>query len=266
MSINIAGIEITHPDKIIYPALNITKLEMVKYYEKVSDKMLKFLKDRPLTLHRFPNGVNEEGFYQKNASDYFPTFVKTVEIETEGKSISQVVCNTKRTLIYLVNQGTVSFHIWGSKIDMINKPDRIVFDLDPSSNNFDEVKEAAKIVRKHLKSKGEKPQIMTTGQSGLHVFYKIRRTKSFDEAKAEAKIYAQRLEKNHPEIFTTALRKDKRDGKIFLDYLRNAYGQTAICPYSLRPNAIGGIATPIPWSHLNDLKASDQFNISNLKK
>src|SRR5690554_2022938 len=127
----IAGIAISNPDKIIFPDAHITKLQMVQYYHKTAKKMLPFLKDRPLTLHRFPDGIGESGFYQKNAAEYFPDFIKTVKVETEDGENTQVICNSKKSLIYLTNQGTVSYHIWLSKKDNLHKPDKVVLDLDP---------------------------------------------------------------------------------------------------------------------------------------
>lgn len=259
----IAGIEITHPQKIIYPELKVTKLDMVKYYVQIADKMLPYLKDRPLTLQRFPDGVSGDGFYQKNASDYFPSFVKTVKIATDNGNNTQVVCNSKKTLIYLANQGTLNFHIWLAKKDKLNKPDKIVFDLDPSDTSFKKVKEAAHIVGDFLRKQDRNPELMTTGQNGLHVWYKIRRTKNFDTVREEIKSIAEKLTEKHPNLLTTSVRKDQRNKKIFVDYLRNSYGQTTICPYSLRPNKKAGIATPISWSKLEDLQSSDQFNLEN---
>jgi bifunctional non-homologous end joining protein LigD len=261
----ISKIEITNPDKIYYPKLGITKLQVVQYYKNIVSKILPFLYNRPLTLERYPDGIHKEGFYQKSASDYFPSFVKTEKIETEDGNINQVVCNTKRTLIYLVNQGTISFHIWNSKISMINKPNKVVFDLDPSENDFERVKKAAEILKEFLHQREIEPHLMTTGKNGLHVWYKIRRTKTFDEVREETKILAKKLEKEHPELLTTSVRKEKRKGKVFIDYLRNSYGQTSICPYSLRPNKSAGIATPISWSALKNLKSADFYNINNIK-
>lgn len=255
----IEGIKITHADKIMFPKKGYTKLDVINYYNRIADRMLPFLRNRPLTLQRFPNGIDQEGFYQKNANDYFPPFVKTEEIETEEGTIKQVVCNTKKTLIYLANQGTISFHIWASRIEMIQKPDRVILDLDPATDDFEKVKEAAVLVKNYLKGKGIQPELMTTGQSGLHVWYKIRRMYSFDEVREEVKLFARRLEEHYPDLLTTAVRKNKRKGKIFIDYLRNAYGQTAICPYSLRANEEAGIATPISWSELKALESSS-FN------
>lgn len=257
----IADIEISHPEKIIYPKHNITKLQMVKYYEEVAEDILPYLKDRPLTLHRFPDGVADKGFYQKNASDYFPSFIKRVSIPTEDGTNTQIICNSKKSLIYLANQGTISFHIWLAKKDKLYKPDKVVFDLDPPKDSFVHVKEAAIKIRDYLKERGKDPLLMTSGQNGLHVWYSMRRTKTFDEVREEIKTMAQKLEKKYPDLLTTAVRKDKREGKIFIDYLRNAYAQTSVCPYSLRPNADAGIAMPISWEQLDKLKSGDEFTL-----
>lgn len=257
----IAGVEISNPDKVLYPKRKITKLEVVQYYYDIAEKMLPYLKDRPLTLQRFPNGVSKEGFYQKNAADYFPDFVKTVEIPTEDGSNMQVYCNTQKSLVYLANQGVISFHTWVAKRDMLQKPDKIVFDLDPSDKNFEKVKEAATIVNDFLREKDIEPNLMTTGQSGLHVWYKIYRTKDFDQIREEVKKMANDLALSHPDLLTTEVRKNKRGNKIFVDYLRNSYAQTSICPYSLRPNEQAGIATPISWKDLVNLKSADQYQL-----
>ena len=259
----IAGIEITHPDKILFPEHKITKGQVVAYYESVADKMLPFLKDRPLTLHRFPDGIQENGFYQKNVSDYFPSFIKTVLIKTEEGSNTQVICNSKKSLIYLANQGTISFHIWLSQKDKLDKPDKVVFDLDPPKDSFERVKDAAKKIGEFLRKTNKEPQLMTTGQNGLHVWYTMRRTQTFDEVRENVKAMAVELERKYPELLTTAVRKNKRDGKIFIDYLRNSYAQTSVCPYSLRPNPVAGVATPLSWRQLNSLKTGDQFTLLN---
>ncbi len=260
----IAQVEITHPDKIIFPKKKITKGDMAEYYEKIADQMLPYLKDRPLTLHRFPNGVAEAGFYQKNASDYFPDYIKTVEIDTEEGTNTQVICNDKRTLLYLVNQGTIEFHIWLSRKDKIREPDKVIFDLDPPENAFDKVKEAAKVVRNYLKKQKKDPHLMTTGQSGLHLYYSVRRGKDFDEIKKEARKVAEEVTKLRPDLLTTKIRKDQREGKIFVDYLRNAYAQTAVCPFSLRANEEAGVATPLEWEELSKLESASYYTIENI--
>ena len=260
----VAGVDISHPDKILFPKKAITKGDMVTYYEKIAPLMLPYLKNRPLTLHRFPSGIEGTGFYQKNASDYFPDFIKTVKIETEEGTNTQVLCNDVKTLIYLANQGTVAFHIWLSKKDKLRKPDKIVFDLDPSDDDFGKIKKGAKILRELLKSKKIDPSLMTSGKSGLHLYYKKRRGKDFDQVKELTRSIAEEAENMEPGLFTTQIRKDKRDGKIFVDYLRNAYAQTAVCPYSLRATEEAGVATPIEWDELTKIKNASQYNIENI--
>lgn len=260
----IAGIEISHPEKLIFPQAKITKLQMVEYYESVAEEMLPFLKNRPLTLHRFPDGIDKDGFYQKKAADYFPKFIKTIKVKTEEGHNTQIICNSKKSLIYLANQGTLGFHIWLSKKDKLYKPDKVVFDLDPSKNDFEKVKKAAKFTGDFLRRKNKEPQLMTSGKSGFHIYYSIRRTKTFDELRPELKELAEELAAQHTEVFTTSVRKNKREGKVFIDYLRNAYAQTSVCPYSLRPTKTAGVAMPIEWGELKNIKAANQYNIKNV--
>lgn len=260
----IAGVEISHPDKIIFPKKKITKGEMVSYYERIAPLMLPYLKNRPLTLRRFPNGIKKAGFYQKNASEHFPKYIKTIEVETEEGTNTQILCNDVKSLVYLANQGTVAFHIWLSRKDKLRQPDKIVFDLDPSDDDFEKIKEGAKVLRKLLKKKKIDPSLMTSGKSGLHLYYTIRRGKEFDEVKEITRGIAEEAEKQEPALFTTQIRKAKRDGKIFVDFLRNAYAQTAVCPYSLRATEEAGIATPVEWEELSKINSAAEYNIENI--
>lgn len=259
----IEGIEITHPEKVLYPKKNITKGQVAEYYSQVASKMLPYLKNRPLTLHRFPSGIDKKGFYQKNVSDYFPDFIERVEIETEEGVNIQMVCDNIETLLYLVNQNTIGFHTWLSRTDKLRQPDKVVFDLDPPEGSFKQVKEAALILRDFFEAKKKEPQLMTTGQSGLHIYYKKRRGKDFDQVKEEVRTMAEELVSAHPNRFTTNIRKDQREGKIFLDFLRNAYAQTSVCPYSLRPNEVAGIATPLSWDQLEEIKTAQDFSLES---
>ena len=261
----ITNVEISHPEKILFPQKKISKGQMAEYYESIAEKMLPYLKDRPLSLVRYPSGIKKQGFFQKNAAEYFPDYIKRVEIETEDGINTQVICNNKKSLVYLANQNTVEFHIWLSKKDKLRKPDKVVFDLDPPKNSFDRVKEGAGILKEYLSQKNFDPHLMTTGKNGLHVYYSIRRGKDFDDVKEEVREYAEELVQLHPELFTTKIRKNQREDKIFLDYLRNEYAQTSVCPYSLRANETAGIATPLEWKELEGLKAADAFNYQNPK-
>lgn len=261
----LANLEISHPEKLLFPKKKISKGDVALYYEKVAEKMLPFLKDRPLSLVRYPSGINKKGFFQKNAADYFPSYIKRVEVETEDGINTQVIANSVKSLLYLVNQNTVEFHIWLSKKDRLRQPDKVVFDLDPPEGAFEKVKEGAFILKEYLEAKKISPQLMTTGKKGLHVYYPIRRGKDFEQVKEEIRAYCEELEQLHSDLFTTRIRKNQREGKIFLDYLRNEYAQTSVCPYSLRANEVAGVATPISWEDLKDLQSADAWHYGNLK-
>lgn len=261
---DIEGIEITHPDKLIYPEKGITKKDLVEYYHKISSEILPHLKNRPLTLHRFPEGIDKEGFYQKNAFNYFPDFIPRKTIPTESAKKTQFYCDSLKALIYLVNQGTISFHIWQAREDRLNEPDKVVFDLDAPESKFDLVKESAFLIGQYLRKKGKAPQLLTSGNYGLHIWYPVQRVKTFEERRDEIMSMAEELVSKYPEFLTTAIRVDDRKGKVFVDSLRNAYGQTSICPYSLRANLNAGVATPIEWPELSSVESGDHYHYGNI--
>jgi len=260
-------IEISHASKIMFPKSRITKGQLAMYYEEISEYMLPYLADRPLTMHRFPKGIHHDGFYQKNAPDYFPEWIKTVNIRKEGGWINHVLCNTKESLLYLVNQGVVTFHITLSKVDKLNYPDKLIFDLDPSGNDFKSVVNGAKKIRVLLEDLELSPYVKLTGSQGLHLVIPLVRGENFDEVRSFAKKVADYVIKKHPGEFTTALRKDKRKGKLFIDYLRNSYSQTAVCPFSVRALEGAPVAVPIGWDELeNGLPNSRVFDIKSVIK
>ena len=261
-------IEITNAKKIMFPKSGITKGDLAKYYEEIAPHMLPYLKDRPLTLHRFPEGIHHEGFYQKRVPEYFPEWINTVKIEKKGGWIKHVVCDSKETLRYLVNQGVVTFHVTLSKTDKLQYPDRLIFDLDPPDSNFHLSVQSAKILRDFLENELKLSTYpMTTGSQGLHVVVPLPRVEHFDEVRDFAKLVAKYLVQKYPQEFTIAIRKDKREGKVFLDYLRNSYAQTGVCPYSVRALEGAPVATPLSWNELdNEFINSQTYNIQNIFK
>jgi bifunctional non-homologous end joining protein LigD len=260
----IAGIAITHPDKIIFPEAKISKGQMIAYYERIAGHMLSHLRDRPLTLERYPDGLGGYGFIQKNAADYYPDFIRTLQVETDKGRQKQILCQDKRSLVYLANQGTISFHTWLSRRDKLHQPDQVVYDLDPPGNDLAMLKEAVKVVRKSLQDADYQPELMSSGKSGFHLICRIRRGKSFDELREEARELAEEMAERHPKLLTTEISKNQRKGRIFVDYLRNAYGQTTICPYSLRATARAGLATPLDWQELGKLQRPDAYGPENI--
>lgn len=258
-------IELSNQNKVFYKKLGVTKGDIIEYYQKIFPVIESHVADRPLTLHRYPDGIKGEDFYQKEAPEYIPDFIDTVEIEKKnGEKQYQIICNKKATIAYLANLGTISLHIWLSKSDMLFYPDKLVFDLDPPKNNFDSVREAAFDFRDYLNELNIDPYVMTTGSEGLHVVIPILRKRKFNQVRDIASNITSALESKFPEKYTTAIRKHKREGRVFLDIARNAYGQTSVSPYSLRARDECSVATPIDWDELNSDIDSKSYTIKNI--
>lgn len=255
---------ISHPDKIWFPKSKITKQAIVSYYEKISKYCIPHVKNHLIVLQRFPNGIDQPSFYQKQISDYFPKFIKRKTIALKkGDSQTLVMINTKKSLIYLANQGTIVFHSWLSNITAINKPDKIVFDFDPATNNLKSLRFAVKEMKKILERHKLVPFLMTTGSRGYHVVVPIKPEHSFPAVHDFAKKIAQQLVEQFPTTLTITPMLSKRSGKIFIDYLRNSYGQTSVAPYAVRAIEKAPIATPILWSELN-LTKPQKYTIKNI--
>lgn len=261
------NIEITHPEKILFPESKITKLELVNYYLKISDKILPHLKDRPLTQVRCPSGISDECFFQKNCPDYYPDWIERIAVEKQNKEIIEYVnCKDIATLIYLINQNCITPHTWLSKLPDLNKPDKIIFDLDPGEGaTFTQIRETALKLNSLIKKEKLKANPMVTGSKGIHVIIPIKPDMLFDEARDYAKELAQKLVDIYPDQLTIDVRKEKRKNKIFIDYLRNSWGATSVVPYGVRPKENAPVATPITWKDVEKKSLKpDQFNIFNI--
>ena len=260
-------VNITHPDKVIATKPTIIKQELIDYYQAIAPTMLPYLKDRPLTMQRFVDGINKEGFYQKEAAEYFPDYIKRVTVKKEGGVLHHAVVNNAASLVYLANQLVVVFHVWLSKTNKLNKPDHIIFDLDPSTHNFSQVRSTALNLKKLLESLGLVPFVMTTGSRGLHVLTPIKPQENFDTVREFAHDIAQLMVNQNSETLTLEMRKEKRGTKIFVDYLRNGFGATGVAPYSVRARAEAPIATPLEWDEVSKTTLKpDQWNIKNIFK
>jgi bifunctional non-homologous end joining protein LigD len=267
MKVGTQTIEIKNRDKIFFPSGNLTKSDVIDYYADIAEHLLPYLKDRPLTLSRFPDGIKAEGFYQKKTPDYFPDWITVMEVQKkEGGTISQIICNDKATLIFLVNEGTLSFHPWLSEVSDLEKPNKMVFDLDPPKRNFDLVLKGARALRTLLEDELDLTAfVMTTGSKGLHVVVPIETNFSFDIVRTYAEVISAYLTREYPDSFTTEVRKKKREGRLFIDYLRNAYAQTSIPPYSLRALEGAPVATPLSWEELDKKGLTSQtYHIGNI--
>ncbi|MDC8105542.1 DNA ligase D [Chryseobacterium sp. B21-037] len=260
-------VKLTNQDKIYFPDDDISKGDVIEYYQSVARYILPHLKNRPLSLNRFPNGIEEQGFYQKDASDNTPEWVKTTQVysESNDKYIDYIYCNDKATLAYLNNLGCIDLNPWNSSLPDLEHPDYLVLDLDPSKKNtFDDVIETALQVNEVLKSIKVKGYCKTSGSTGIHIYIPMGGNYEFDQVKDFAHIVMKQVNEKLPKITTLERSLQKRDDKkIYLDYLQNRTGQTLASAYSLRPKPGASVSMPIAWEELKPgLKPTD-FNIHN---
>ena len=254
----IAGVPLTNPDKILYPEAGLTKRDLARYYEAVGEAMLREIGGRPLTLVRHPNGWNEKGFYQKHAESGVPDVVSRVRVDA---SSVYLMAESVPAIVALIQLGALEIHPWGSRVPHIALPDRIVLDLDPDEGlGWEQVKEAAVVVRTLVESLGLAAFLKTTGGKGLHIVVPIEPTLPWETVKGFTKAVAELLERTFPDRFTSKLLKVSRGGRVFIDYLRNAEGATAIGAYSLRAKAHAPVSTPIAWNELRDDVRYAHFN------
>lgn len=267
ITLNRHTVKLTNQDKIYFPKDGITKGDVIEYYQSVAEYILPYLKNRPLSLNRFPNGIEEQGFYQKDAGDHMPDWIKTTKVysESNDKYIDYVYCNDKATLAYLNNLGCIDLNPWNSALPDLEHPDYLVLDLDPSKKNtFDDVIETALQVNEVLNSVKIKGYCKTSGNTGIHVYIPMGGKYDFDQVKDFAHILMKQVHEQLPEITTLERSLQKRDDrKIYLDYLQNRTGQTLASAYSLRPKEGASVSMPLDWDEVKPgMKATD-FTIDN---
>lgn len=261
----VAGIALTHADKLLYPEAHLAKRDLAKYYEAVADWILPQLANRPLTLVRCPNGWNQQCFYQKNADESVDAAIERVAVKTSDGPARYMMANSLSALVALTQRGVLEIHPWGSSRPKLQSPDRIVFDFDPDDDlAWAQVVEAVSLIRALLDEIGLQGFLKTTGGKGLHVVVPIRPTRGWDEIKGFSKAVAEFLVRTFPDRFTDKITKSRRRGKIFIDYLRNAEGATAIAAYAVRARANAPVATPIDWTELDREVRYDYFNVRNI--
>jgi bifunctional non-homologous end joining protein LigD len=246
-------IKLSKLDKEFYPAGHVSKGDVIEHYRAVADVMVPHLAGRPLTLRRYPDGIDSEGFFQQDASGYFPDWLTTVDVPRRGShgTVRHVVCDDAATLVYLANQATIEYHVWLSTVDKLDCPDRMVIDIDPPDGTpVITLRNVARRLRKEFRSVGLTPYVQATGGRGFHVAAPLDQSQNFEYIRAFATDIADHVAKQDPDTLTTAQRKQRRGDRIFLDVNRNAYGQTFVCPYSLRARPGAPVATPLEWSQL----------------
>jgi bifunctional non-homologous end joining protein LigD len=261
----VAGVTLSHPDRVLYPEQGLTKLALAQYYEQISSWILPHLEGRPLTLVRCPEGHAADCFYQKHANESVPEVIGRVKIPEGKKTGIYMVADSLEAVVGLVQLGVLEFHTWGAKRDLLDRPDRIIIDLDPDPDvPWKSVMEAAQLVRTLLNELDLECFLKTTGGKGLHVAFPLQRIHTWDEVKEFAKAIAEHLVRLIPDRFIANMSKQKRKGKIYVDYLRNAKGATAIAAYSTRARPLAPVSVPIAWSELSDDVRSDHFTVKNV--
>ena len=251
-----ADVKLSHPDKVLFPDDGITKADLADYYASVAEAMLPLVKDRPMNLWRWNTGIDGQRVVQQGIPKGAPAWVARVEVERRrGGNVTHAMINDARTLRWLANQNCITPHVWQSRADKLDRPDRIVFDLDPSVEDemeqFDDVRKGALALGDHLRELGLVPFAMTTGSRGIHVVAPLKRTKDANTVRERAGEIADEFAASH-DTLTTFWRKEKRDGRILVDTARNTYAQTVVAPYAVRALPGAPVATPLEWDELND--------------
>lgn len=251
-------IEVSHEDKVLFPQDGITKGELIAYYRKIAATMLPYVKGRPLMMQRFPDGIGRPGFYQKDAGKELPKWIHRVKVKKVGGQVSHVVCDDTASLVYLANQACITPHVWLSRADRLHLPDQLIFDLDPSQEDFSGVRKAARELRMLLEQLGLPAFVKTTGSRGLHVVVPLVRRANFEAARAFAREVAQVLVSRDPDHLTIEARKEQRKGRLLIDVMRNSYAQTAVAAYAVRAKPGAPVATPMTWEEVTSSRLTPQ--------
>ena len=256
------GVEPSNLEKVFWPESGLTKGDLLAYFEAVADVILPAIRDRPLTVKRYPDGVDGFSFFQKNTPKYAPEWVKTVQLwaGSARRDVHYTLGNSKRTLLWLANQAAIELHPWLSRTSRIGHPDHLVFDLDPPPGQFDVAVKVALEMKGVLDHRGIQGVAKTSGAKGIHIYIPIQRRFDYRAAREAAVNVAQEVEEQMPEVVTTEVRLAKRGGRLFLDIGRNAPGAHIVAPYSPRARPGATVSFPMTWDELATVRP-EEFTI-----
>jgi bifunctional non-homologous end joining protein LigD len=257
------GVNITHPDRIVFEEESITKGDVARYYAAVAPLLLREIQRRPITVVRCPSGVKADCFYQRNVGFGLGPDVRPFFWKYKGSRYKYIYVNDVKGIMEMIQMGVIEIHPWGATIDKVHTPDRMIFDLDPDpSVPFSEVKQAALQIRQRLKKTGLESFAKCTGGKGLHIVVPLTPARSWDEVKGWASAFAHTMVEEAPDKYVATITKAKRKGKILIDFFRNDYTATGIASYSLRARPGAPVAVPIEWPELTALTSADQFHMN----
>ena len=254
-AVRVSGItvQLSNTSKTLFPDDQVTKGDLIGYYRDIAARMLPYLRDRPLSMERYPDGITGERIVQKNVPRYFPDWIARTRVKKQGGTLVQVICDRPATLVYLANQACIEMHAFLSRTGALDRADQLIFDLDPPDDHrFDQVKHLALGLHDLLEELGLTAFVKTTGGRGLHVHVPLNARDDFDTVRRFARQASDVLVAREPDILTTEQRKDSRGDRVYSDVMRNAYAQTAVAPYSVRARPGAPVATPLDWAELED--------------
>ena len=265
-AVTVAGVRVTHPERVLFEEMGLTKEALARYYESVAEWMLPELRERPLSLVRCPQGPGEGCFFQKNIDDKFSAEIERVPVDLGGGGV-YAAANSIGAVVALVQMGVIELHVWGATTRDLTRPDRLVLDLDPDAAvPWREVMAAAHATREKLEDLGLESFLKTSGGKGLHVVVPLARRHDWDEVKAFSRAVAEAMATDSPRLFLTKATKKERAGKIFIDYLRNAEGATTVAAYSVRARPGAPVSTPLHWDELGGRMKPAQFHAGNVAR
>ena len=258
------AVEFTNVAKVMFPEPGYTKGDLLQFYLTIAPWLLPHLRDRPITLERLPDGVREGAprFWQKNTPDYYPAFISRINLPTdEGKPVHYALVNDEHTLAYLVNQGATTFHTWFSRVADLDRPDFVVFDLDPGGAPFSEVVRIAQTLHRLLDKRKVPSFPKTSGKSGLHILVAWRQPGGYDKARDWTMSIAKEVVAELPDIATVERSKVARGGRVYVDVMQNALGRHAVPPYVVRATPLATVSTPLKWTEVNARLDPKKFTI-----
>jgi bifunctional non-homologous end joining protein LigD len=259
-------VQLSNLDKVFWPEEGYTKGDLIAYYVAVKDWILPYLKDRPLVLTRYPDGIEGKSFYQKNAPDFIPSWVRTESIwsGSSEREIRYLVCDDEDMLVYIINSGAIPLHLWSSRVTSIQKPDWCILDLDPKGAPFKHVVILAKAIKKLCDQIGLPTFVKTSGSTGLHVLIPLGGLCTYEQSRTLGHLIARYIAAEHGEIATIARTLAARRGKVYLDFLQNRHGQLLVSPYCVRPVPGAPVSAPLEWGEVNGRLDPQKFNLKNM--
>ncbi len=260
------ALKLTNLDKLYWKGDKITKGDMLRYYKSVSRYILPYLRNRPVMLRRFPDGINGLNFYQKNAGENAPNFVKTAKVQHEGRKISYIIVQDVKSLLYVANLGSIELHTFNASLKRLEKPDYMVFDLDPQGVSYDAVVDTAKALHEIFQELRMPSFCKTSGATGMHIYVPMHGQYDFKEVKHFASLIARLGKQRLPGITSIERNPQKRKKKVYIDCLQNEHMQTLVCPYSLRARPHAPVSTPLDWKEVKHGLDPAQFTIKNTMK